>query len=317
MPAPRHRQPSARAARRRFPALLFALLCSAAAAGTAGCRYSSRFVEGFGDFAAAATVDQLATSADKTVGPDSATEITGTEPHWVAGKRAFQNGEFARAIEHLKLFYKRDPESSQAREAWAMIAASYRRLGDDSAAAGWYAKVLDDRNSFRPDKAAALMALGDIAFQDQSWSDAAEHHRRALAGFSDLVDRETCYYRIGVSYRALGEGVQAREYFNLLVANFPDSPHAAEVRRSAHWQYDYFIVEFARTPTLTAAARNVDRLFARGIEARIVRYRDFTGPWYYSAQAGRFRRQQSAQSAADDWHDMLEEETDWDVRVIP
>ncbi len=76
----------------------------------------------------------------------------------------------------------------------------------------------------------AYRNIAEIHFKRFDYQKAVQVYRSLYEEFSNIESGVEAYYRIGICYRKMGYDERAREVFQAILTDHPDSAHAAQAR---------------------------------------------------------------------------------------
>ena len=183
---------------------------------------------------------------------------------------AYRAREFSRAAELVSPVIREHPQSPEIAEALYLRALCNVRTRRRAAAGADLKKALV--RSRRPELTALIRAqLGNLAFDDEEYAQAAEFYGQAKDDLPPKPPTDQILYQYGVSLQRSGRFADARFAFADVFTRFPRSPYAAPARRKYKWRHPYFAVQCGAFTTVDLARELAQDLKVRGVEVRILR----------------------------------------------
>jgi len=166
----------------------------------------------------------------------------------------FEKGEFITSAAEFERFLQQFPSHGMAPEASMGICRSYEQLSPTSQRDQSYTERAVDacRNTMnefagmnvaeeaRTTQRAMIERLAQREYEDGFWYERRGLHDSAILVYQDLVDffPQTSWAPRGFlglyrSYRAISWDAEAEQIRSRLLANYPDSPEAAQVREAS------------------------------------------------------------------------------------
>jgi TolA-binding protein len=125
------------------------------------------------------------------------------------------------------------PKTISAKELSTKDSATLIKEADDqfekksySDAQPLYAELLN--RSYKPAK--VNFNLGEIAYNQKSYSAAIEYYKSSIALFDKAAYTPTLLYHTGTSFEKLGKTKEAQGFYKALKEGYPDSPEAKKVK---------------------------------------------------------------------------------------
>lgn len=165
-------------------------------------------------------------SADRA---DSASQLLDEAVTAYQGEMA--TGEVSGVAEgRLEEVVDRYPRTDQADMARLYLARILMGRGELDGARDILVQITDDH---RRDALGRVAALDLVRLRIESGQAAAvaQELEEMVVGRDQRLPRDVALYQLGVLYRKEQQPEQAREYFQKLVDEFPESPYLAEARR--------------------------------------------------------------------------------------
>lgn len=129
--------------------------------------------------------------------------------------------------------------------------------------------------------------LGNLAFEDGSYSQAAMHYEDALDKLPDEPPVDRVLYQYGIALQRLGRFNDGRKRLEEVYTKFPTSEHAVSAKRKHDWDGDYFSVQCGVFSRIALAHQAAARLRQDGINALAVP-EEGGGSRRYVVRAGRY-----------------------------
>ena len=156
------------------------------------------------------------------------------------------------------------------------------------------------RKSRRADLTARCRAsLATIAYQRGDWKRAADSYEAALPDLPDQPPKDQMLYAAGEAMQRCGRWRQARLEFAGILHRFRDRPIAADARRMAGWNHEYYSIQLGVYQNVDNAARAVRDYREKGLVGVVQENqpRDRAALWV--VMAGRYPTYADARSALD------------------
>ncbi|MCB9851223.1 MAG: SPOR domain-containing protein [Phycisphaerales bacterium] len=135
--------------------------------------------------------------------------------------------------------------------------------------------------------------LGNAAFEDNMYADAAAHYSQAVGHLPHSAPTDRVLYQYGVALQRTGQFEPGRRVFADIIKFFPNSQYANAARRKQAWSDPYFSVQCGAYSSQSGANAAAANLRARGLAALTVpELRD--GGRYYVVRIGRFPKYEDA-----------------------
>lgn len=116
-------------------------------------------------------------------------------------------------------------------------------------------------------KAKSLRTLGDIAYDEQTWTEARDDYQKALTFSPDAKEESYLEYRMGATLQSLGQWDAARPYFQRVIVLNADS--SLNERALARMNARSFSIQFGAFADVRKAGELKARLIATGLSATV------------------------------------------------
>jgi len=149
----------------------------------------------------------------------------------------------------------------------------------------------------RRDLAARCHAsLATIAYQRADWPRAADLYEKALADLPNQPPTDAIRYAAGTAMQRCGRWRKAKLQFGRILLDFRQSPIAADARRMAGWNHEYYSIQLGVFENADNAARAVRRYREQGLDALQENHRRM-GKAMWVVMVGRYPTYADARSA--------------------
>jgi len=183
---------------------------------------------------------------------------------------AYRARDYDRAEGMLTPVIRSHPESPDTAEAFYVRAlCQIHRQQRDTARAD-LKRVIP--LSQRPDLTALAYAqLGNLAFDEEDYPQAAGCYRHAARGLPRQRPTDQILYQYGLSLQRSGRFADARFAFGDVIMDYSGSPYAASAQRKLAWPYEHFSIQCGAFSKLESAREWAGELKARGFSPRVLR----------------------------------------------
>lgn len=178
---------------------------------------------------------------------------------------SFAAHDFTATEKSASAYIQNQPTADNVDEAFYLRGLARYGRGDRIGAAPDLQKAID--HSKRADlKYKAYMTLGDIAFDQQHWDDAAADYQKAITSGVGITVEPRLEFRLGVALQAIGQWDNARKHLEI-VATSSDAALAARARD--HLNARAFSLQFGAFKDGAHAGELLRQLRAGGIDAAV------------------------------------------------
>ncbi len=126
--------------------------------------------------------------------------------------------------------------------------------------------------SQRPEVTALAYAqLGNLAFDEENYPQAAGCYRHAARGLPRQRPTDQILYQYGLSLQRSGRFADARFAFGDVIMDHRGSPYAASAQRKLAWPYEHFSIQCGAFSRLESARELAGELKSRGFAPRVLR----------------------------------------------
>jgi len=162
----------------------------------------------------------------------------------IQASELYGRNETCAAISRLDRLIGGFGDAVEIAEAYYLRGLCRARRGELGPAGADFEEAIDKNKSKRDDLAARCWAsLGALAYRRGNWDEAAVRYEKAVRHLPDQPPTDEVLYYAGVAMQRAGWWEEAAEQFGRILNKHRHRPIAAEARRLAAWQHDYFAVQ--------------------------------------------------------------------------
>jgi tetratricopeptide (TPR) repeat protein len=181
----------------------------------------------------------------------------------------YQTAQYDQAVRSTSKFIEQYGNNPAAAEAFYIRGLARLALGQREDARGDFNAVLE-RSKRQELSARAQAQLGNMAFDDRDYTQAADRLEKSLASLPKQPPSDEIAYRLGVACQRTGRWEKAQQVFAAVLEDYPDRPVNALARRQAAWNHDYFAIQCGAYRQRGNAEEQVQLLGRHGIRAEAV-----------------------------------------------
>ncbi|MCP3903012.1 MAG: tetratricopeptide repeat protein [Planctomycetes bacterium] len=144
-------------------------------------------------------------------------------------ENAYRAGTYEDAIDRYRTYLDTYPGAARREAATFRLGMTLYRLDRHDASTALLEAVTGGNGTpdeFHP----ALLALGDLYFQDGRWAEARRLFSRYLDGNADAPGADDALLKLGLTHHREGHPDAAIPYYETLIETMPSSPHHVQAR---------------------------------------------------------------------------------------
>ncbi|NLE61837.1 MAG: tetratricopeptide repeat protein [Planctomycetes bacterium] len=214
----------------------------------------------------------------------------------IEAKGLYDQSRFADAINKLNPVIRDFGQAVEIGEAYYLRGLCRSKLGDPKgAAADFEQSIASSRNDSVIVR--SKISLAAVSFQTRQWSKAADLYVEVVPRLDDKPPADQVMYYAGTALRRAGRWREATQYFARILHRFPDSPIAADARRMAGWQHEYFAIQLGAYQDAGNAERAVQAYRTRNLDFVQMENHPWGGRVLWAVMTGRYRSYEDAVAA--------------------
>lgn len=214
----------------------------------------------------------------------------------IEAKGLYDQNRFSEAINRLNPVIKDFGQAAEIGEAYYLRGLCRSKLNDSKgAAADFEQAIASSRNDAVIIR--CKISLAAVSFQMGQWSKAADLYVEVVPRLEDKPPADQVLFYAGTALRRAGRWREATQYFARILHRFPSSPIAADARRMAGWQHEYFAIQLGAYQDAANAERAVQAYRTRNLDFVQMENQPSGGRVLWVVMAGRHRTYQDAVAA--------------------
>lgn len=214
----------------------------------------------------------------------------------IEAKGLYDQGRCDEAARKLDPLIRDHEKAAEIGEAFYLRGLCRNKQGDRKGAAADFEKAIaSSRNSGVVVR--SKISLAAVLFHLGQWSRAADLYVEVLPQLGDKPPADQVIYHAGVALRRAGRWREATGYFGRILHKFPNSPIAADARRMAGWQHDYFAIQLGAYQDAENAEKAVQAYRTKNLDFVQMENHPWNNRVLWVVMTGRYRDYQDAIAA--------------------
>jgi tetratricopeptide (TPR) repeat protein len=211
-------------------------------------------------------------------------------------KGLYDRNQFSEAINRLNPVIKDFGQAAEIGEAYYLRGLCRSKLGDPKGAtADFEQAIASSRNDAVIVR--SKISLAAVSFQTGQWSKAADLYVEVVPRLEDKPPADQVLFYAGTALRRAGRWREATQYYARILHRFPNSPIAADARRMAGWQHEYFAIQLGAYQDAGNAERAVQAYRTRNLDFVQMENHPWSGRVLWVVMTGRHRTYEDAVAA--------------------
>ena len=214
----------------------------------------------------------------------------------IDAKSLYDQNRCADAVSRLDPLIRNYKQAAEIGEAYYLRGLCRNKLGDRKGAASDFEQSIatskNDNVVVR-----SKISLAAVCYQMGQWSRAADLYVEVIPRLEDRPPTDQIMFYAGAALRRAGKWREATNYFARILHRFPNSPVAADARRMAGWQHEYFSIQLGAYQDAENAERAVHDYRKKNLDFVQMENHPWSGRVLWVVMAGRYRTYEDAIAA--------------------
>jgi outer membrane protein assembly factor BamD (BamD/ComL family) len=214
----------------------------------------------------------------------------------IEAKGLYDQSRFAEAINRLDPLIRNYGQAAEIGEVYYVRGLCRNKTGDRKGAASDFEQAIATSKNENV-VVRSKISLAAVCYQMGQWSRAADLYVEVIPRLENKPPTDQIMFYAGAALRRAGKWREATNYFARILHRFPNSPVAADARRMAGWQHEYFSIQLGAYQDAANAEKAVQAYRTKNLDFVQMENHPWSGRVLWIVMTGRYRTYEDAVAA--------------------